>query len=168
MPLPTTKSELLEKLKQAYTKLDSEFDVVDSEREKLKDIEGNISCCDVLSYQIGWANLLIGWEQQELKGKTPAMPAKGFKWNQLGDLAQYFYSQSSKKSLSKLRLEFNETYLKLVAWIESLTEQELFKSNQRKWTGDKWAIAKWIQVNTIAPYSSARTKVRRWKKENEI
>ena len=168
MPLPTTKSELLVNLHQAYTRLDSEFDVVSKELENLREIDGSLSCCDVLSYQIGWANLLIGWEQQELDGKTPAMPAEGFKWNQLGELALSFYSQSSTKSLSELRLDFNETYMNLVSWIESLSEEELFKPHQRKWTGDKWAIVKWIQVNTIAPYSSARTKVRRWKKDNEM
>jgi hypothetical protein len=168
MPLPTTKAELIESLSQAYTKLDSEFDVVNSECEKQNGIEGNISCCDVVSYQIGWANLLMGWEQQESEGKRPEMPAKGFKWNQLGDLAQSFYVKNSKKSLSQLRVEFNESYQELVTWIESLTEEELFERHQRKWTGDKWAIVKWIQVNSIAPYRSARTKVRRWKKENEI
>lgn len=168
MPLPATKDELLESLKQAYIKLDSEFDVVNLEYERQHGIEGNISCCDIVSYQIGWADLIMGWEQQELAGKAPAMPAKGFKWNQMGDLAQSFYDKNSKKSLSQLRAEFNERYKKLVNWIESLNEQELFEMHQRKWTGDKWAIVKWIQVNSIAPYRSARTKVRRWKKENEI
>jgi hypothetical protein len=70
--------------------------------------------------------------------------------------------------LKELRVEFNEIYKELVTWIESLTEQEIFEPHQRGWTGDKWAIAKWVQVNSIAPYRSARTKIRRWKKENEI
>jgi hypothetical protein len=168
MPIPTKKAELLESLRQAYTKLDSEFDAVNPEYEKQKGIEGNISCCDVVSYQIGWTNLLMDWEQQELESKVPEMPAKGFKWNQLGELAQSFYEKNSKKSLKELRVEFNEIYKELVTWIESLTEQEIFEPHQRGWTGDKWAIAKWVQVNSIAPYRSARTKIRRWKKENEI
>jgi hypothetical protein len=168
MPLPSTKSELLESLKLSYMKLDSEFDVINPENERRQGIEGNVSCCDIVSYQVGWANLLMGWEQQESEGKTPEMPAKGFKWNQLGDLAQSFYDKNSKKSLSQLRVELKESYHKLVTWIESLTEQELFEPHQRKWTGDKWAIVKWVQVNSIAPYRSARTKIRRWKKENVI
>jgi hypothetical protein len=168
MPLPTTKAELIENLSQAYTKLDSEFDAVNSEYEKQKDIEGHLSCCDIVSYQIGWAKLLMGWDQQELKGETPQMPAKGFKWNQLGELAQSFYVSDSEKSLSQLRKEFYKSYQQLITWIESLTLEEIFELHQRKWTGDKWAIVKWVQVNTIAPYRSARTKVRRWKKENKL
>ena len=168
MPLPATKVELFTSLQQAYIKLDSEFDVVNSEHERKDGIEGNLSCCDIVSYQIGWANLLMSWEQQELAGKTPVMPAKGFKWNQLSDLAQSFYDESKKISLSQLRGEFSEKHEELVTWIESLSEQELFEPHQREWTGDKWAIVKWIQVNSIAPYRSARTKIRRWKRDNEI
>ncbi len=165
MPLPTCKAELLKNLKQAYVKLDAEFNTVSSEHERLKMIEGNVSCCDVVAYQIGWTNLLMGWDRQEERGESPSMPAEGFRWNQLGELAQSFYERNSEKKLGQLRREFHETFQALARWIESLTEQEIFQPHQRQWTGDKWAMVKWIQVNTIAPYGSARTKVRRWKRE---
>jgi hypothetical protein len=168
MPLPATKDELLRNLRQAYLRLDSEFDVVSPESERNQSVEGNLSCCDMVSYQVGWARLLMGWEQQESEGNAAAMPAEGFKWNQLRELAQSFYEKDSNKSLRQLRTEFKTCYQELAAWIESLSEKELFEPHQRNWTGDKWAIVKWIQVNSIAPYRSARTKVRRWKKENEI
>ncbi len=168
MPLPKTKIELLSNLNQAYEKLDAEFDTVESEYERDCDIEGGVSCCDIVAYQIGWGSLLLGWEKQELAGKTPKMPAPGYKWNQLGELANSFYEEHSKKSLQQLRDEFSELRQVLVNWIKSLSETELFQPHQRFWTGDKWAIVKWIQVNTVAPYRSARTKVRRWKKEMKI
>lgn len=168
MPLPSTKEELLRNLNQAYEKLDAEFTVVDKGKERVNGIEGNISCCDIIAYQIGWARLLMGWEKQEMKGQNPEMPAPGFKWSQLSELAQVFYRKESNKSLHRLRNEFKEVHLELSSWINSLTEQELYQLHHRKWTGDKWPMIKWIQVNTIAPYRSARTKVRRWKKENEI
>jgi hypothetical protein len=168
MPLPNTKIELLNNLDQAYEKLDAEFDAVESEYERDCGIEGNVSCCDIVAYQIGWGSLLVGWEKLELAGKTPEMPAPGFKWNQLGELANSFYEEQSKKSLQQLRNEFSELHQVLVNWINSLSELELFQPQKRRWTGEKWAIAKWIQVNTVAPYRSARTKVRRWKKEMKI
>ena len=99
---------------ESYNKLDSAFDVVNSAHERKDGIEGNLSCCDIVSYQIGWANLLMSWEQQELAGKTPAMPNKGFKWNQLSDLAQSFYDESNEISLSQLSGKFSEKYEELV------------------------------------------------------
>ena len=145
MPLPTSKTELLQNLKQAYVKLDTEFDAVGSEHERLKMIEGEISCCDVVAYQIGWSNLLRGWDRQEERGESPIMPAERFKWNQLGELAQFFYQSNSEKKLDQLRREFHETFQALLSWIESLTEEEIFQPHQRQWTGEKWAMVKWIQ-----------------------
>ena len=164
MPLPQTKTDLLNNLKQAYEKLDSEFETVDLESERLLQIEGKISCCDIIAYQIGWGRLLLGWENQEAKGHTPPMPAQGYNWSQQKDLARSFYQANANKNLSQLRQEFSQCLSEIVKWIESLSDGELFIPGQRNWTGDKWAIVKWIQVNTIAPYRSARTKVRRWKK----
>lgn len=164
MPLPTTKEELLLSLKNAYHKLDEEFDDISSKQSKLKGIEGNISACDVLAYQIGWGKLLLKWENEEQKGKKPHMPAKGFKWNELTPLAQSFYNTYSQKNQDQLRKELNKVIQKIVHLIKNLEHDELFLPHHRNWTGEKWAVVKWIQVNTIAPYKSARTKIRRWKK----
>ena len=168
MPLPTTRDELLANLKKAYEKLDAEFDDIDSGLERDKGIERELSCCDIIAYQLGWGKLLISWDSAELAGRIVVMPSADFKWNQLGELANTFYKEYSQQSLKQLRTEFQNLYLQLVEWICALTEVELFVPKQRCWTGEKWAMVKWIQINTIAPYQSARTKVRRWKKEISI
>lgn len=164
MPLPTNKEDLLKKLNESYIKLDAESDGIKKGLSRKKELEGGISACDILAYQIGWGNLLLGWESAEQKGLTPDMPAEGFKWNELGRLADSFYKNSNKASLLELRFDFKRTVDKIKTMIENLPNEDLFKPKRREWTGEKWPMVKWIQINTIAPYSSARTKVRRWKK----
>ncbi len=164
MPLPTTKAELLHHLRHAYEALDAEFETVDPSHEREEGLEGGISCCDLIAYQIGWGTLLMGWETEEAEGRMPVMPSPKFKWNQLGPLARSFYHQQSGKSLDQLRHDFADLVQALGCWIDSLSEQELFVPHQRQWTGEKWAMVKWIQVNTIAPYRSARANIRRWKR----
>ncbi|WP_432796995.1 ClbS/DfsB family four-helix bundle protein [Poriferisphaera sp. WC338] len=170
MPLPTSKSELLKNLQQAYEKLDGEFDGMDESAGRICEIsaagETTCSICDVLAYQIGWGELLLSWDKHEKANKTVHMPAKGFKWNQLGELAAHFYDKHTDHSLKQLRSKFKRTYNKLYQWIESLSDDELFSIGMREWTGDKWPMVKWIQVNTVAPYQSARTKVRRFKRDH--
>lgn len=164
MPLPASKAELVANLTKAYKKLDAEFDDIAVELERECGIEGDVSCCDIVAYQIGWGELLLGWDKSELAGVAAVMPAAGFKWNQLGDLAISFYQTHRDLSLAQLRDMFFQLFQDLCYWIDNLTEQELFEPLVRQWTGDKWAMVKWIQINTIAPYQSARTKVRRWKR----
>ena len=118
MPLPTTKIELLTNLDKSYNKLNAEFSSVSTQQERLADIEGDISCCDIIAYQIGWGKLLLNWDKQELIGEQPIMPAQGYKWNQLGALAQSFYRQYNQLTLSELLLEFNSLYQQLVTWIK--------------------------------------------------
>ena len=67
MALPNTKVELLKNLREAYEKLDGEFDVIDPTTERFNGIEGDISCCDVIAYQIGWASPIKGVRVVDLK-----------------------------------------------------------------------------------------------------
>ncbi|MBL7671652.1 MAG: ClbS/DfsB family four-helix bundle protein [Bdellovibrionaceae bacterium] len=166
MPLPSNKSDLLKKLNDSFRKLDAEFAILTKTAARKSDLEGKVSPCDILAYQIGWGQLLLGWEKAERAGKIPDMPAKGYKWNELGRLAESFYKERKTNSLEELRADFERTVGEIVDMIEALPTADLFKPKMRKWTGEKWAMVKWIQINTIAPYSAARTKVRRWKKES--
>lgn len=160
------KVEIIERLNSAYQKLDAELDKVNEEECRIKELEGNVSVCDIVAYQIGWGKLLLGWESAEQKGTKPAMPAPGYKWNQLGSLATSFYAEYSNLPLSQLRSEYKNVVEQILNMIYNMSEEELCTLQKRQWAGDKWPVTKWIQVNTIAPYSSARRKIRHWKKHS--
>ena len=131
-------------------------------RERTMD-EGT-SVADILSYQIGWGKVLLSWEKNEQANRKAHMPKKGFKWNQLGELAESFYQDYESKNYKQLKSLFKKTVREIESLINELSHDEIFKPHHREWTGEKWAMVKWIQINTVAPYKSARTKVRRWKK----
>lgn len=162
--LPTSKSECVERIKISYLHIVSEIEGLSEENSHIQELIGNISVCELIAYQIGWGKLLLLWEYSEKNGEIPAMPAKGFKRNQLGDLAQLFYQTYAHQSLSLLLKEYEEVVTEIIRMIEKLSHEELFLLKQRTWAGEKWPLVKWIQVNTIAPYTSARKKIRQWKK----
>ncbi|AET58526.1 sibling bacteriocin [Paenibacillus terrae HPL-003] len=39
-----------------------------------------------------------------------------------------------------------------------------------KWTGSnpKWPMARWIHINSVAPFKTFRAKIRKWKKYNAL
>ena len=48
------------------------------------------------------------------------------------------------------------------------SQEELFEPGHRQWassTPSAWPVWKWIHVNTVAPFTSFRMKIRRWKRE---
>jgi hypothetical protein len=108
IPLPCNKAELLLNFDSAYSKLINELATIPEQDTRRPEIESKISACDLLAHQIGWGRLLLQWDKDELQGKTAQMPALGFKWNQLGLLAQSFYTRHCDSSFSQLHAEFAE------------------------------------------------------------
>lgn len=164
MPIATHKADLLKELESAYARLHEEAASIPPALERCAGLEGGISPCDLIAYQIGWGRLLLSWDALEARGEAVDMPAPGFKWNQLGLLANSFHQARSGHTLERLLAEFELLVGRIRRFIDTCTEDELFRIGVRHWAGEKWPVAKWIQVNTIAPYKSARTKLRRWKK----
>ena len=166
MSLPINKTQLLNSLQTAYSKLVEEAAAVPSDMERNPELEGGISPCDLIAYQIGWGRLLLSWDDLETHGETVEMPAPGFKWNQLGLLAKSFYKEQNDQTLMQLLAQFEALEKRVRFFIESNSEDTLFGIGNRHWAGQKWSIAKWIQVNTVAPYGSVSAKLRQWKKSN--
>lgn len=79
---------------------------------------------------------------------------------------QIFYQTYGQYLLTEQKEQLTEAVNELCAWIETLSYKELFEPKQRKWatTPAKWPIYKWVHINTVAPFTNFRTKIRKWKK----
>ncbi|MNG53815.1 hypothetical protein D3C78_54200 [compost metagenome] len=161
-----SKQELIDTIKNSFDKYLSEFDnIPDNEKDKI--IKGvDKSPSQNISYQLGWVNLLLEWEKNEKVGRQVITPKEGFKWNNLGALYQEFYQTYHPYSLKEKKALLAEKVNELVDWVKSLTDDELFLLNQRKWatTPAKWPVYKWIHINTVAPFTNFRVQIRKWKK----
>ena len=121
----------------------------------------------MLAYQLGWMDLLLGWERDEQAGCEVVTPAPGYRWNRLGDLYSTFYERWHDASLPQLQEAFRGRVDGVVALVASLSREELFDSGQRAWassTPSAWPVAKWVHINTVALFTSFRTKIRAWKR----
>ena len=71
-------------------------------------------------------------EPDERKGLQVKTPSDNFKWNQLGELYQWFTDTYAHLSLQELKDMLNENIDSIYAMIDSLSEEELFKPHMRK------------------------------------
>lgn len=161
------KQELILEISNRAKLFIQEFDDID---EKDKDIlldEVDRTPNQMIAYQLGWMNLLLSWEREEQEGKIVITPTPEYKWNNLGGLYNSFYEEYSKFTLKELCAEFIKKEEEIIKLINNYTDEELFHRGGRKWsssTPSNWPIWRWIHVNTVAPFKSFRTKVRKWKK----
>jgi len=88
-------------------------------------------------------------------------PETGYKWNELGKLAQKFYRDYETLDYPQLQEKLDQTVDALFALIEGKSNAELYETS---WY-TKWTLGRMIQFNTASPYTNARGRIRKWKKE---
>lgn len=165
-----SKQELIDEISSRAKLFIDEFSDI-KETDKDKFIDGiDRTPVQMIAYQLGWLNLILDWEEQEKQGITVITPHANYKWNNLGGLYENFYKQYENYTLHELCNMFEEAKEKIIHLTEGYTDMELFQSGGRKWassTPANWAVWKWIHTNTVAPFKSFRSKIRKWKKLNQ-
>ncbi|MEW4353627.1 ClbS/DfsB family four-helix bundle protein [Streptococcus pneumoniae] len=162
-----SKSALIVEIKKRAALFIGEFATI-SEADKDLLLDGvDRSPAQMIAYQLGWLQLLQSWERDEKAGLPVVTPHRDFKWNQLSGLYQTFYAAYASNSLQDLITQFEKELSSVLEQVASYTDEELFQPESRKWassTPSKWPVWKWIHINTVAPFTNFRTKIRKWKK----
>ncbi len=167
MPIPVSKSELIDAIALTYGKLKADLDLVASEQAKLKTMEGHakgtqMSPADLVAYLIGWGELVLKWNHQIEAGEVATFPERGYKWAELGLLAQKFYKDYEDLAFAKLLDKLDETVSKILSLLSEKTNEEIYGVVWYK----HYSMGRMVQLNTAAPYKNARTRIRKWLREN--
>lgn len=165
MAVPQNKAQLQVAIQTTYDKLCGELLSITSESAKYKELEGHaketlMSVNNLLSYLIGWGQLVLKWVDKTAQGLPVDFPETGYQWNQLGKLAQKFYADYQYEDFTTLQQLLNQTVADLQAMIAQRSNEELYGA---EWYG-KWTLGRMIQFNTSSPYVNARARIRKWKK----
>jgi hypothetical protein len=163
--VPTTKAELLAAITTTFDRLMVELAKVPVDRARDTTMDGHaegskMSPADLVGYLIGWNELVLKWLDRDDRGEPQAYPEAGFKWNQLGELAQKFYADFGAVEWGDLIVRLEAAKNQLVSTITARSNDELYGS---PWYG-KWTKGRMIQFNTSSPYTNARARLRAWQK----
>lgn len=164
-----SKKALISEIEKTADLFINEFsDVKEEDKDKL--IDGvDRTPAQMIAYQLGWLDLVMKWDKDEAEGRPVVTPSEGYKWNNLGGLYKSFYEKFSSYSLAELQDLFKEKVFVFVQWLEGFTEEDVFTAGSRKWassTPSNWPVWKWVHINTVSPFKSFRSKIRKWKKLN--
>ena len=103
-----SKEELKAEINKTFEKYISEFDSIPEALKDKRVDEVDRTPAENLAYQVGWTTLVLKWEEDERKGLQVKTPSDEFKWNQLGELYQWFTDTYAHLSLQELKAELNE------------------------------------------------------------
>ncbi|MEA9393602.1 ClbS/DfsB family four-helix bundle protein [Acerihabitans sp. TG2] len=169
MGVPQTKSELLLAIDKNHNKLSGYLASIPPESASDESMEGHakgsvMSVCNLVAYLLGWNKLVIKWITLDAAGKPVDFPETGYKWNQLGLLAQKFYRDYSDLDLCSLRSQLQDAKNEIVESIKKRSDDDLYG---KAWYG-KWTMGRMISFNTSSPYANACGRLRKWAKENNL
>ncbi|SEO65869.1 hypothetical protein SAMN04488134_11093 [Amphibacillus marinus] len=148
-----------------------EFNTIDNKNKDILISDVDRSPSQMIAYQLGWINLLLDWEHGNQNEEVVVTPSPNYKWNNLGGLYEHFYQQYANYSLQELIELFHQDVNRIVKLVECYSDDDLFVPGKRQWastTPSNWPIWKWIHINTVAPFKTFRTKIRKWRKLNTL
>jgi hypothetical protein len=169
MAVPQNKQELLDAIRATYQKLAEDLASVSPERAREATLEGHaqgtqMSVSDLVAYLIGWNLLVLKWCDGKARGLAVDFPETGYKWNELGRLAQKFYADHAGLAYANLLRQFADVHARIVALVEGEADTALYGA---PWY-EKYTQGRMIQFNTSSPYANARGRLRKWKKASGI
>ncbi|KAA8998057.1 ClbS/DfsB family four-helix bundle protein [Affinibrenneria salicis] len=169
MAIPQTQAELLTAIDQNYVRLLRDVRALPASAVNEISLEGHakgtlISPADLIAYLIGWNELVLKWLEHHQSGQPIDFPETGFKWNQLGQLAQKFYADYAGLDWAQRLERLEQAKRRIVQFIASSDDPTLYG---RAWY-DKWTLGRMIQFNTASPYANARARLRKWAKGKSI
>lgn len=169
MAIPTNKEELRQAVEINYNKLKKELSSIPQELTRIQELEGHakgtkMSINNLLAYLIGWGALVLKWNQKKDNNESVDFPETGYKWNELGRLAQKFYEDYQTDDFTTLKQNLDIHVDQILSLIATKSNQELYEIN---WY-ENWTLGRMIQFNTSSPYANATGRIRKWKKQKEI
>ncbi|MBE9600748.1 ClbS/DfsB family four-helix bundle protein [Pedobacter sp. MC2016-24] len=166
MPIPHNKASLLLEIEQSYILLKLDLQLISAEQARSLELEGHakgtlMNVHNLVSYLIGWGTLVLKWQRLKSKQLPCDFPETGFKWNELGKLAQKFYIDYQELSYGDLLIKLDDTVKGIILLVDSLDDDVLYHLPFH----GKWPLGRLIQFNSASPYKNARARLRKWKKQ---
>lgn len=176
MPRPKSKSELIKAAETNYSEwmelidsmtekeLNTAFDFSADEKKKEAHWKRDKNLRDVMIHLHEWHNLLLKWLENNKSGIQKPFLMEGYNWRTYGDMNIVFWKKGQSTTLEDAMEKVNESHKKVMAEMESMTNEELFTKNVYDWVGGSTIGSYFIGV-TSSHYDWAIKKIKAHRKK---
>jgi hypothetical protein len=171
MPRAETKTELITAADGQWNKLWKVIDSVPGIAEsvifnfdddpKLKEAhwKRDKNLRDVLIHLYEWHQLLLNWTAANLKGRSKPFLPEPYNWKTYGDMNVEFWNKHQTTPCNEAETNLRESHEKVLALIETLSNDELFQKKHFSWTGTSTLGSYCVSV-TASHYDWAMKKIK--------
>jgi len=175
MPRPKTKPDLIKAASDQFEKMWQLIDsMTDDERnatfnfgeafnQKEAHWKRDKNLRDVLVHLYEWHQLLLNWITANQNGEAkPFLPAP-YNWKTYGDMNVMFWEKHQSTSYADSKTMLFDSHKKVLAVLESFTNDELFESKHFSWTGTT-TLGSYCISATASHYDWAMKKIKTHRK----
>lgn len=159
MPIPSTRDELVQSLESSFAKLDGELQRAGAQAGNLPCID-DWSVKDLLVVRAWWTERVVLWIEAGRRGEIPVTPGEGYGWKETPRLNQDLVEGARRESFRSVKQRLRAGYEQVIRVIGELGDRELLDAGAFEWAGN-YPLARWISMNTVRQYTTARTHLRR-------
>ena len=123
----------------------------------------NWSIKDLLAHLTEWEQMFLSWYRVGIEGDRPALPSKGYKWNQTPALNRAIWDKHRRRSVGDVLADFETSYQEIFSLARELSPKELLAPGHFTWTG-KNPLTTYLGANTTSHYRTATKILKRWLK----
>lgn len=147
MARATTKSELITAANDQWQKMWQTIDAIPGGAQlavfdfgddpKLKEAhwQRDKNMRDVLIHLYEWQQLLLSWVTANLKGDRKPFLPEPYSWKNYGDMNIGFWEKRQSTTYEDAEALLCDSHARVVAMIESMSDNELFEKKHFPWTG---------------------------------
>ncbi len=154
----TTKAELITLTQKEFTKLKALIDPITAETAEAPTAD-DATIKDTILHRAHWIDLFFGWYRGGVAGEDVAVPADGYKWNQLKEYNAKVRVAEAATPWPEACTRIDDRHAALLSLIEGLDEAELYGPSPYPWTG-KWTVGRYAEASGPSHYRSAAKYIR--------
>lgn len=158
MPAAASKDDLLNVTRKEFARLQRVIDGFPGGLRLEPDAE-ETSPKDVIAHRTHWITLFLGWYRDGAAGRTPDIPAPGYKWNQLKAYNAALRAAQSGLDWDEARSMLEQAHGRLMDFIQSLDNSALYGAPMQG-GGNHWPAGRWAEAAGASHYRSAAKYLR--------
>ena len=158
MPAAVSKTELRAICTKEYAKLETVIDKVPVDLRYAPDDDG-ITPKDILGHRAHWIGLTLGWYLDGAAGKSPAIPAPGYKWSELKSYNARLREQQADLDWDEALALLRGAHDELIAQIDALDDQVLY-GGPMAGGGNHWTTGRYFEAAGASHYRSGAKYLR--------
>lgn len=159
-----SKQQLLDDIRSEHDRLAVELQRIRPSRWREPGVWGDRwTVNDLVAHLAEWHRLFLGWHTQGLEGRTPVMPAPGYKWNETSKLNRAIQARHAGRSRASVLSDFEAGYRDIFELAGRLSDRQLLSAGHFDWTR-KYPLTTYLGANTASHYRFALKVLARWKR----